>query len=146
MRRRRLLLPLVVAAVLVVGVLMGPSLAARLQHPRDVDAFQTYVVTYMPDSGSPADENWATEHPDDVLAEGDRACEWLSQRPSAPDVDPSGASSVPTLTNAYLKQARGEPEVPLTREGHRTLVVGAWGYLCWSERRDKSAPFSEDED
>jgi hypothetical protein len=146
MRRRRLLLPLVVAAVLVVGVLMGPSLAARLQHPRDVDAFQTYVVTYMPDSGSPADENWATEHPDDVLAEGDRACEWLSQRPSAPDVDPSGASSVYNLTNAYLKQVREQPEVPLTREGHRSLVAGAWGHLCWSKRQDKSAPISEDED
>jgi hypothetical protein len=146
MRRRRLLLPLVVAAVLVVGVLMGPSLAARLQHPHDVDAFQTYVVTYILNPGAPADKTWAIEHPDDVLAEGNRACEWLSQRPSAPDVDPSGASSVYNLTNAYLKQARGKSEVPLTREGHRSLVAGAWGYLCWSERRDKSAPFSEDED
>lgn len=146
MLRRRLLVPLVVALVLVVGVLLGPSLAQRLLHPRDVDAFQTNVVTYMLYPGTQADKTWAAEHPDDVLAEGDRACEWLSQRSPAPDVDPSGASDVQTLATAYLKQAREKPEVPLTREGHREIVLGAWVYLCWSERRDKSAPISEYDD
>jgi hypothetical protein len=146
MQRRRPVIALVVAAGVLLGALAGPSAVERLRHPRDVDAYQDYVVTYMLHPGTPEDENWAVEHPDQVLAEGDRACEWLSRRPSAPDLDPTGASSVHHLGNVYLDDRRREGELALTREGHRTLVVGAWAFLCWPVRRDKSAPVSELED
>ena len=144
--RRRLLVSLGLAALLVAGVMVGPSLADRVIYPRDEDGFHKYVVTYMLHPGTPQDKDWAIEHPDEVLAEGDRACAWLARRESAPDIDPSGATSVYTLVNAYLKHARKDSYIPLTRHGHANVVYGAWAYLCEAERRDKSAPQSEYED
>lgn len=142
---RRLVVSLGVT-VLVAGISVGPSVADRLIHPRDEDGFADYVVTHMLHPGTQQDKDWATDHPDDILAEGDRACAWLSRRESAPDIDPSGATSVYSLVHAYLDDARADSALSLTRHGHANVVYGAWAYLCPAERHDKSAPQSEDDD
>lgn len=152
-RRRGVLLAALLAVLLVLGALAAPSIARRVAHPRDTTAFQAYVKTFVgswrssadPD-GSARDEEWAAGHSDEILAEGDRACDWLSQRPSAPEVDPSGNSDVGALASRYVTLSDRENPLPLSREGRRTVVVGAWAYLCWSERRDKTAPPSLEED
>jgi hypothetical protein len=144
--RHRLLLTLGGAALFVMGGVVGPSVADRMMHPRDEDGFQDYVVIHMLHPGTQQDEDWAADHPDEILAEGNRACVWLSLRERAPDVDPSGAASVHNLVDAYLRDTRDDSTEPLTRLGHATVVHGAWEYLCRADRDDNSAPESEDED
>ncbi|MGC3994834.1 MAG: hypothetical protein QM779_12090 [Propionicimonas sp.] len=137
---------LAAATVVATAVVAGPPVVGRMLHPRDVDAYQNYVATYMLNPGTAADLAWARAHPAEVLAEGDRACEWLSRRPSAPRIDPSGDSEVFVLTKRYLRTTRETTVLPLTKEGRRRLVSGAWAYLCWSEREDRSAPISDEDD
>jgi hypothetical protein len=131
----------------------GPSLARSLMHPHDPEAFQAYVSTYVDgwssstDPGGPArDRAWVAAHPDGVLDEGDRACRWLAGRPDAADVDPSQRTSAGTLMGIYSKQAEQERPLPLSDMGRRRVAAGAWAYLCWSVREDKSAPVSHDDD
>jgi hypothetical protein len=140
--RRLLLVSRGIALLLGAGLVVGSSVADRVRYPRDEDGFQDYVVTYMLHPGTQEDKDWSIDHPDEILAEGDRSCAWLSRRDSSPDIDPSGATSVYSLVNAYLKDA----DIPLTRYGHANVVYGAWEFLCQAERNDKSAPRSEDED
>jgi hypothetical protein len=152
-RRRGVILAALAAVVITMGALVAPSIAGRITHPRDTSAFQSYVTTFVggwrssaDPEGPERDDAWAADHPDEVLAEGDRACDWLAQRPTAPEVDPSGKSDVSALANGYLRVANGERPLPLSREGRRTVIIGAWAYLCWSERGDKSSPPSLEED
>lgn len=144
--RRRLVVPLGAAALVVAGVVVDPSVAGRLLHPRDEDAFQSYVVIHMLHPGTQRDEDWAADHPGEILVEGNRACTWLSHRESAPDVDPSGATSVDRLVSVYLDDTRDDTVLPLTWHGRATVVYGAWAYLCLSDRHDRTAPRSEDDD
>ena len=147
-RRRGVPLAALLSVALTMAAIAAPSVAGSITHPREISAFQDYVRTFSANPGAPQrDKVWATDHPEQILAEGDRACDWLSHRPYAPKVDPSGDSDVATMANRYLalRQGEGVP-LPLSREAHRVVVIGAWAYLCWSDRRDKTAPVSLAED
>jgi hypothetical protein len=152
-RRRAFVIGFVAASILLLAAFAGPSVARRLMHPRDSEAFQRYVSTYVGtwsssrDPGGPKrDRAWVAEHPDQVLDEGDRACRWLAGRPDAPDIDPSGRTDANTLMGIYVKQAEQEHPLALSFMGRHVLTAGAWAYLCWSEREEKSAPRSRGDD
>jgi hypothetical protein len=137
---------------LIFAALVGPALARRVAHHRDQAAFSDYVATYVggwsssADPGGPQrDLTWVRQHPDELVAEGDRACHWLAQRPAAPPVDPSRAFSVDALAEQYVSRPPASAP-PLSAAGYRTLVEGAWQYLCWSDRRARTAPAAHDPD
>lgn len=150
MRRRGVILAAVVGVALALGTQTAPSIAGRIAHPRDTAAFRDYVTTYVGEGSSVGlpvpkrDHDWVAGHPDAVLALGDRACDWLSQRPSAPELDPSGEFQRGHLANRYVKQSDREEPLPLSLAGRSTVVAGAWTFLCWSEARDKTTRLPED--
>lgn len=53
---------------------------------------------------------------------------------------------VGSMTLRYLREARGEPPMQMSRMGMFTVVAGAWQYLCRFERDAKTAPKTLDED
>lgn len=147
-RLRVALVPAIVVATVGGGIALAHS-ASRDTHAQD---YQRYVRQYVDgwsssaDPGGPRrDERWVLAHPDQVLAEGDRACSWLIQRPDAPDVDPTGRSTVDVLARRFAEAEHARnPRVSIL--GHSTMTAGAWSYLCSSVREDKTAPRSRDED
>lgn len=137
----------IVAAFLVAGgiTVSAGGVIGRLTHPRDVEAFQSYVVAYGPGGDSSADPGrvernraWIEANPDRILSAGVHACQWLEDQPSAPDVDESGARSTLAMAEKYLRTP-DRPSIGLAGLGPQTLVHGAWGYLCWSTREDRTA-------
>jgi hypothetical protein len=81
-----------------------------------------------------------------MLAEGDRACEWLSEQSNAPDTDPDRFYETHALTIRYLKSAGLDQRVDRTHLGQIELVAGAWEYLCRNTRLVKTTPFDSDGD
>ncbi|HVQ89182.1 MAG TPA: hypothetical protein VMT88_13485 [Actinomycetes bacterium] len=156
MRRRGWLIGGVSAAtVACVGLLAGPSIAERLMHPPDVDGFQAYVNQYAGvgswsssnDPGGPErDTAWVKTHPDEVLAEGNAACAWLGEQPDAPDVDPSGNTAFDTVLGKYLDDVQDFAPQELSSHARATVVVGAWAYLCHSDRASATSPRSRESD
>jgi len=143
-----------VAAGLLLGttVVGGSALAKAGSHPRDVPAFEVYVVTYVggwansDDLGGPErDTAWVKTHPREVLAAGDRSCNWLAQQPSAPTVDPSGRFAFETVLGRYFASSSGT-RLGLSPSGESTVVAGAWAYLCRDDRDARTAPRSLEED
>jgi len=153
-----------IAGLLAVGVAAGPSIAAEVLHPHDEDAYQAYVTTYVAGWGSSADpegpardQAWVAAHPDQVLAAGEAACDWLAALPEAPQVDPSGAHDSGTLSQRYVgvDVSMGPPGTGPANEiglsglstmGRYTVVAGAWSYLCWSTGESRTAPRSLEDD
>ena len=138
-----------------VSVLAAPALARQVFHREDAQAFRSYVEEYVggwrssrDPGGWRRDKAWVAENPDAVLAEGERACRWLSSREEAPSVDPSGKSSSDTMTTRYVKEVPASTELGVSALGlgRRTIVAAAWEYLCWWEHRDKTAPTTTDSD
>lgn len=122
---------------------------------RDEAAFQGYVTRSTPDQfativGQPDphqwEYEWAADHPDVVLAEGDAACRWLADRADATDDDPSGAFSIGALVGTYLRETQQPGVEAFSDAGKRTLVYGAWAHLCPETRDDKIALMDGDED
>jgi hypothetical protein len=120
---------------------------ASKPHPA---AYYHYVVTYIDgwsistDPQGPArDRAWAKTHRAAVMADGDRACRWLAEQPSAGRVDPTGRTGVEAMATRYIRQA---PRLPVEEHRRSTLPVGAWAYLCLSVRDDKTAPRSLHDD
>lgn len=147
-RLRGALLPAVVVAIIGVGV----ALVLGTSGDRHAGDYQRYVRQYVggwsssADPGGPQrDKVWVLSHPDQVLAEGDRACAWLLLRPDASDIDPTGRSTVDALAGLFV-QAEHARNPRLSTFGHATITAGAWAYLCSSVREDKTAPRSRDED
>jgi hypothetical protein len=137
----------------VLGAFAMPSVGAFFGDRRDVDGFQQYVRTYIDGWSSSAqpgrqvlDRRWAIAHPDLVLEEGDQACAWLKPQPDAPEVDPSGRSTVGTLISTYIKATADDRIPPVARMSESYIVAGAWAYLCKDLREDKTAPSSLYED
>ena len=141
------------AAVGLTVTMAGPRIVKALVHQRDTGAFHGYVTTYVggwsssrDPHGPKRDQRWVARNPDSVLAQGEQACAWLDRQPSAPIVDESGSFSVDTLLRRYLASAEGERSAQLSDMGRRTVVAGAWAYLCWSTREDKTAPMGDESD
>lgn len=157
-------------ALVVLAANVGPSVAGRLMHPRDVDAYQAYVggladtdtigtVSAEFAEDRERDAAWVAAHPDLLLAAGDRACDWLKTQPKAPKVDPAGNSDVSTLERDYLGVDFGSVDppayddpgrdgvgLPISPDARYTVVAGAWEYLCWSTRESRTAPVSLEDD
>lgn len=140
-------------AVFSAGVMAFPGDAAS--HPRDEQTFLTYVSHTGDDMATAggadatshdADYNWAAEHATRMLAEGDRACEWLSRQPDAPDVAPDRSYEAHTLITRYVDTAHLRRRVNQTYLAQTYLVAGAWAYLCRDTRSTKTAPTGADED
>ena len=131
--------------VLLVGVLTATSAGGWFGPSRDEDGFRVYVTgAYGRTSGSEvssldADYAWAIKHPEEVLAEGDRACDWLENQPDPPKS--SREHEVHALAVRYLRSARIERRIPHGRRGQQTVVLGAWALLCGRTRDAKRSPF-----
>ena len=125
---------------------------------RDANGYQRYV-TGQYDRGyaidgrgqrvpNPQESNykWAAANPDLMLAEGDRACDWLTGEPDPPlfGADESKYDSH-FMTTRYLKTADMDQRVGITEQGPRYVVAGAWTYLCPRLRDDKTIETSDED-
>ena len=152
-----------VVGVAAVGALTGPTIAAQVMHPRDDAAFLDYVTTYSSDWGSSADPTgpardraWVDSHLAEVTAAGLAACDWLSKKPNAPEVDPSGQSDSGALSVEYVgidvsqglydDPGSGAVKLPISPAARYTVVAGAWSYLCWSTHNSRTAPMTLEDD
>ncbi len=149
--RARLIAAVALVAVGAAALGWGPGVAYQLRYPRDEAAYREYVAAHIDgwasssDPGGPArDRAWAAENPDLVLAEGDKACAWLSRRLDAPDVDPTRRFEFEAVYQDYLRSVSDTRPVAMMSQG--TIVAGAWAYLCRPTRRDKTAPTGADGD
>ena len=149
--------PIYVAALVLacVSIWAAPALARQVFHRADEQAFVSYVETYVggwrssrDPGGWRRDQAWVAENPEAVLAEGKRACRWLASRQEAPSVDPTGKSSSGKVTSRYVNEVPASTELGVSPvgQGRKTIVAGAWSYLCWWEHRDKTSPTSTDPD
>ena len=152
-KKRGLVAASLLIAVIVGVTLAGPSVAKRVMHHRDEAAFSNYVNTYVggwrssnDPRGHLRDSAWAKRHPGLILEEGDRACRWLADQRSAPDVDPSGRSTVDYMSRRYLRGTQDERIAELSSMGRSRVVAGAWAYLCSRDRDDHTAPEARYED
>lgn len=101
-----------------------------------------YLDKYMLDGTSDVarqDRAFVAEHQDLVVAEANRSCEWLRERPTAPRLDPSGGFSFDTLSRRYVGLP-AVPEMTLHSEGRSYVVAGAWEFLCPGVRASRTAP------
>ena len=116
------------------ALVVGSLVAVRaLWHRSDVPAFQAYVQTYiggnLPDG--PDDAAWARAHPDQVLAEANRSCDWLARQPLAPmRIDPTGYYARDGLQDRYLAATADDRLAEVSLGGRSLIVAGAWTYLC----------------
>ena len=132
-------------------VITGTAIAARHANPRDEGAFVAYEDRVFPgwsSSGSrgvPArDRDWADQHPEAVLAEGDAACAWLDSQPDVPDLVPSGSATVETTALRYLEKTSESTGVDIDERSRAWIVIGAWAYLCPGTREAHTSPVSTD--
>jgi hypothetical protein len=143
----------VALVVIVVGFVAGSAAANRSSHPQDEQGFFRYVGDHVDGWGSSnsphgpeRDRMWAESHPALILAEGYRACDWLAEQPSAPDVDPSGRSEVNIVEGRYIRATQHAPIAQLYPMSRRVVVTGAWAYLCEYDRNVHTAPTSRYDD
>lgn len=151
------MVPVVLAGSGVLAVQAGAVDDLRsLRHGRDVGTYSDYVRTYIgqdydstiPAAG-PADRALVQAHPDTVLAAGEAACRWLRSRPRAPRIDPTrswdGPYTAQTVLNLFADTPL--PQAPaLSRSGRATIAAGAWEYLCWVDRAQRTAATGLPED
>ena len=151
MSNRRRLIAIIGAIGVVAGlvVVTGAAMAARTANPRDEVAFVAYEDRNFPgwsSSGSrgvPArDRDWADQHPEAVLAEGDAACAWLDSQPDVPDLVPSGSATVETTALRYLEKTSDSTGVDIDEQSRARIVIGAWAYLCPGTRDAHTSPVS----
>ena len=141
------------AAVLGIGALVVPDAARAMVHQRDEPAFLGYARTYVglstagdrPIDGD-RDRAWVGGRDEQVLVEGDAVCAWLDRQPPAPEVDPTRHFTVDVVARRYLAEAAATRPAELSGMGRFDLVAGAWEYLCWSSREDRTAPLRLRED
>ena len=160
MKRVTILAAAAAATVVCVGgaSALGADLADFLPEQRNVSGYQHYVTGQYPRGVAtngkgervpdPQEKNyrWAEAHPDVMLAEGDRACDWLADEPDPPllGADESRYGSY-AMTTLYLRTAAMEQRIRITDQGPRYVVAGAWTYLCPRLRNDKTTPTSDED-
>lgn len=143
---------IVIAACVVLAVGIGLA-APSIARSSSSDKFLSYVNDYVAgwgrssDPGRPQrDLDWVKAHPQAVLAEGRRACDWLSAQDDAPAVDPTGRSEVTAMWTRYRQESHSARNTPLATYSRFVLVTGAWNYLCSADYRDKTSPQSSHDD
>ncbi len=123
-----------------------PPVVLQLQHPRNEAAFQVGVLRYGVASASLGRTRdaraWATADPAEVLAAGDRACEWLRNQADPPSrALPAGEFTSAALRQRYVagggRVASGGAD---SRDVRIYTVASAWRNLCWLDSRAKTAP------
>lgn len=131
------------AGIVGAGVLVVSCSPAAVS---DESAFVKYAHTYMggyytstaPQQGE-QDRRWTFAHDDLVLAEGKRACAWLTNQPPAPDRAVGDRFVPSTVVGRYLTTAPAHV-APLSESGRAVVVTAAWRYLCRTVRASHTAP------
>lgn len=129
----------------VLGCLLAIGLAAIWPdpHARDEEAFA--ASTFTPGVGqaehtdSPAlweqdiatAHSWAQAHPELILAEGDRACGWLSAQPAAPRINAPEAFTLEAMEARYVAETTGLEIARVYPEARMVIAGNAWWSLCW---------------
>jgi hypothetical protein len=135
----------IVAAALVVVVAASAYAVRGLTHDPHEEAFQKYIGTSIDgwsDSRIPhaqdRDREWAEAHPDAILAEGRRSCDWLAGRPDAPATGDPQQWGVTKLEGTYL-HGHAPTGLKLHEISRRFVTTGAWLYLCHDVRDRKTS-------
>ncbi|MFZ2501588.1 MAG: hypothetical protein WAW88_02790 [Nocardioides sp.] len=143
-----------IPALLAVGLQTSllDRVGARFEHP-DRAGFHAYVdrnIDGWRSSRAPGgprrDKAWALAHAEEITAEGDRACAWLTGQRAAPRLDPSGHFGVGSAVSRYVNAMAEEHPLPINKMSRHAIVAGAWAYLCPSLRDLKTSPQTFDED
>ena len=136
-RRRGLALVAVVCALVVVLAAIAVVTVARVEHPRDERAFLRVVAHGSAHGGASRGVNNRF-----LIADGDRACDWLRGQPPAL-WRRGGRWSFHSLRVRYDTR-----EVPRSSRGPRfdrdAVAVEAWAHLCGSDYylRETHNPFT----
>jgi hypothetical protein len=143
--RRRMMAPLVALAV--IGATVAVIVGQQLGSGRNQGAFFHWAA----DTGGTReqianDRTWITHHHRQVLAEGDRACSWISAQPNAPVDDPSRYYSVQALGDRYIRVTEATALTAVTASNRRTIAVEAWANLCHADRDPKIVVGTADEE
>jgi hypothetical protein len=89
------------------------------------------------------DMAWAITHQEAVLAEGERACAWLTTQPPAPDQDPADPTDTTFefsfVIDRYVKSTPAGSVARLSEPGRLNLTYSAWTHLCPATAEDKTA-------
>jgi hypothetical protein len=115
------------AVLVVAGALIGSLSVVAVQarhdgHPRD-----EYLFLYYARAQTVQDEQTRVA----LLAEGDRACQWIATQPLAPDGDTSGRFESGRIGNRYAEATAAQPLYKGTAEARSLVAVEAWGGLCF---------------
>jgi hypothetical protein len=102
--------------------------------PRDESAFYRWTLEVNVEPGFGDDRAWIFEHRPEVLAEGNRACEWLGQQPQASSRS-DDRYSVETLAARY--GAATEPIAKVSPSNRGNIAVQAWAHLCEDVRNPR---------
>lgn len=124
---RRGVVVAVIALLLTIATGAGALATVHLTHPRDETAFLDYLRTYgsTSDTGVPL----ALPPTDQLLAEGDRACDWLNGQPWALWRN-DGEFAYGKRMQRYLDSV-SEPVAWAPADPIRFYVLaGAWASLC----------------
>ena len=114
------------AAVVVCLSAVGGLVAVNVTHPRDEAAYMSYMLTYGGVANGPGGTVPARA---DLIAEGDRACDWLGGQTWALwRTDPP--LRVPAMETRYAEQVQHVPLAWSGQPDHGTIAGAAWGYLC----------------
>ena len=150
-RGRVAALAAVVLAAVAAGTVVhlgGPRAAyVAVRHPADEAAFTRSVTTYVGGGSDPdhpgqgaADRRWVVGHPDEVLAAGRSACDWLGTQPRAGRVEPGGGFTFATVLDRYLRTTPTALDPVVSDGGRSTVAANAWTYLCRAEMERRLAP------
>jgi hypothetical protein len=140
---RRITIGRVVVVMLVAAVVAGGVYVYRLASNPERPFFyhaESGAVDWWSSAmpGRPQrDRQWIRDHHAAILAEGRRACDWLSVRPDAPATDATGDSDLSSLEHRYLHHVRHAADhlAKATRYG---VINAAWNDLCPDVRNIKT--------
>lgn len=135
------------AAALVAGSVAAYRFASNPERPFLYHA-ESYATGWWSSAmpGRPQrDRQWIRDHHAAVLAEGRRACDWLSARPDVPAIDPSGDSDLSSLERRYLHLVRHAAD-HLAKASRFGVITAAWNDLCPDTRDTKTVPFTDEGD
>jgi hypothetical protein len=134
-RRRRLVLAVLAAVVTPVLAVAGTVIAVHLEHPRDEAAYLEYLRLYGQgvQTGTTSDDfsdaPIALPSIPALIAEGDRACDWLGHQDYALwRTDP--AHRVNALYGRYDASVAGRSLAWVGPPDDSSVAGAAWAHLC----------------
>ncbi len=143
---RRAAKPVAAGVILVLAVGLAVVAFVHVQHPRDEEAFLSYVH-----ESSAVGGRYDFEGVDDdfLIAEGDAACRWLQEQPLAL-YRRGGEWTMGSVLDRFTQES-GLPSDAWdfghqTMQANREVVAGlAWSFLCGASRelRETHNPFNK---